>query len=119
MGERTALMQAVHGLMHAYGLVLPTGVAKFRQAVVEKLESDKDKRTTLSQELLGKLVQDFTTLEDQIAFYQEKLDTLTTTHPEGQHLMTMPGIGPRTATALIAAVGEVGVVKKGRQCAAW
>jgi transposase len=33
--------------------------------------------------------------------------------------MTIPGIGPMTATALLAAVGHVGVFKNGRQCAAW
>ena len=38
IGERTALMNEVHGLMHEYGIVIPTGVAKFRQAVVENLE---------------------------------------------------------------------------------
>src|SRR5262247_2282735 len=67
---RTALVNAVHGLMQEYGIVLPTGVAKFRQAVVEKLEAEKDKLTALSQELFGKLVQEFAILEDQIAFYQ-------------------------------------------------
>ena len=33
--------------------------------------------------------------------------------------MTIPGIGPITATALIAAVGDVGVFENGRQFAAW
>ena len=33
--------------------------------------------------------------------------------------MTIPGIGPITATALMAAVGDVGVFKNGRQFAAW
>jgi transposase len=40
MGERTALVHEVHGLLHEYGIVIPKGVAKFRQAVVGKLESD-------------------------------------------------------------------------------
>jgi len=45
MGERTALVNEVHGLMHEYGIVMPKGVAKFRQAVVGKLEAEKDKLT--------------------------------------------------------------------------
>jgi len=119
IGERTALINEVHGLMLEYGIVLPKGVAKFRQAVVEKLEAEKDKLTALSQELFWKLVQEFAALEDQITFYQEKLETLATTHPECQRLMTIPGGGPITATALVAAVGDVGVLKNGRQFAAW
>ena len=115
IGERTALINAVHGLMQEYGIVMPKGVAKFRQAMVEKLEAEKDKLTVLSQEIFWKLVKEFAALEDQSASYQEKLDTLATTHPECQRLMTIPGIGPLTATALIAAVGDVGVFKKGAQ----
>jgi transposase len=119
IGARTALINEVHGLMNEYGIVLPKGGAKFRQAVGEKLESDKDKLTTLRQEMFAKLVEEFATLEEQITYYQEKLESLATTHPECQRLMTIPGIGPITATALIAAVGNVGVFKNGRQFAAW
>src|SRR4029453_5174838 len=104
ISERTALINEVHGLMHEYGIVMPTGVAKFRQAVVEKLERDKDKLTALGQELFWKLVEEFAALEKQLAYYQEKLDTLATTHPECQRLMTIPGIGPLTATPLGPAV---------------
>lgn len=119
IGERTALINEVHGLMHEYGIVIPKGVSKFRQAVVEKLESEKDKLTTLSQEMFWQLVEAFVDLEKRIAFYQEKLEGLAQTHPECQRLITIPGLGPITATALIAAVGDVGVFKNGRQFAAW
>jgi transposase len=39
--------------------------------------------------------------------------------PVCQRLLTIPGIGPLTATALIAAVGDAQVFKDGRQFAAW
>jgi transposase len=99
--------------------VIPKGVAKFRQVVVEKLEAAKDTLTPLSQEMCGKLVKEGAALEEQIASYQEKLDTLAKKHPECQRLRTIPGIGPITATALVAAVGDSGVFKNGRQFAAW
>jgi transposase len=119
ISERTALINEVHGLMLEYGIVLPKGAAKFRQAVVEKLERDQDKLTALGQELFWKLLQEFVDLEKRIASYQERLEGLATTHPECQRLMTIPGIGAITATALVAAVGDVGVFKNGRQFAAW
>jgi transposase len=119
IGARTALINEVHGLMHEYGIVMPKGVSKFRQAVVEKLESEKDKLTALSQEMFWKLVEEFAALEKQLAYYQEKLDTLATTPPECQRLMTIPGIGPLTATALVATVSDASAFKNGHQCAAW
>jgi len=86
---------------------------------VDKLESEQEKLTALSQERFGTLVEEFVALEQQLASYQEKREALATTHPEGQRLMTIPGIGLITVTVLVAAVGDVGVLKNGRQCAAW
>jgi transposase len=119
MGERTALVNEVHGLLHEYGMVIPKGVAKFRQAVVGTLEAEQDKLTPLSQEMFWKLVEEFGALEKQLAYYQEKLEALATTHPECQRLMTIPGIGPLSATALVAAVSDASAFKNGRQFAAW
>jgi transposase len=119
MGERTALVNEVHGLLHEYGIVIPKGGAKFRQAVVSQLESAKDKLSALSQEMFWKLVEEFAALEKQLAYDQEKLEALATTHPECQRLMTIPGIGPFTATALVAAVSDASAFKNGRQFAAW
>ena len=119
MGARTALVNEVHGLLTEYGIVVPKGVSKFRQTVVSKLESEQDKLTPLSQEMFGKLVEEFTALETQLAYYQAQLDTLATTHPECQRLLTIPGIGPLTATALVAAVSDATAFKNGRQFAAW
>ena len=119
ISERTALVNAVHGLLHEDGIVLPKGVGKFRQAVVGKLESAKDKLTPLSQEMFWKLVDECAALEKQLAYDQAKREALATTHPECQRLMTIPGIGPLTATALVAAVSNASAFKNGRQCAAW
>jgi transposase len=119
MGERTALVNEVHGLMHEYGIVLPKGVANFRQAVVGKLASEKDKLSALSQKMFEKLVEEFAALEEQLAYYQEQLEALAKTHPECQRLMTIPGIGPLGATALVAAVSDASAFKNGRQFAAW
>jgi transposase len=87
--------------------------------VVNKLEAAQDKLTSLSQEMFGKWVEEVATLEKQLAYDQEKREALATTHPECQRLMTIPGIGPFSATALGAAVSDASAFKNGRQCAAW
>ena len=83
--------------------MIPTGVAKLRQAVVGKREAEQDKLTPLSQEMFWQLVDECAACEKQLAYDQEKLEALATTHPACQRLMTIPGIGPRSATALVAA----------------
>src|SRR5262249_45747935 len=84
-----------------------------------KLEAEHAKLTPLSQDLFGKLWAEFKQMEAAVAYYDEKLQAMATTHPESQRLLTIPGIGPITATALIAAVGEGGGFTHCRQFAAW
>jgi transposase len=116
---RTALVNEMRGLLAEYGIVLPQGLAKFRQALMSTLEAEHTKLTPLGQELFHKLFGELGKLDAELAYYQDKLEALAQAHPVCQRLLTIPGIGPLTATALIAAVGDAGVFKNGRQFAAW
>src|SRR2546428_13619631 len=69
--------------------------------------------------MFWKLIEACAGLEKQLAYDQEKREALATTHPACQRLMTIPGMGPFSATALVAAVSEASACKNGRQCAAW
>jgi transposase len=119
MKARTALVNEIRGLLSEYGIVLPQGVAKLRALIVEKLEEEQRKLTPLSAELFRQLYDEFLALEKRLAYYDEKLATIGQAHPECQRLQTIPGIGPVSATALIAAIGDVTQFKNGRQLAAW
>ena len=119
VGARTALINAMRGLLAEYGIVLPVGVKAFRKSVVETLDAERAKLTPLSEELFGKLFKELEQADSEIASYDAKLQGMATTHPEAQRLLTIPGIGPLTATALLAAVSDVSVFKNGRQFAAW
>jgi transposase len=119
MKARTALVDEIRGLLSEYGIVLPQRVAKLRALIVEKLEEEQVKLTPLSTELFRQLYDEFLALEKRLAYYDEKLATIGQAHPECQRLQTIPGIGPVSATALIAAIGDVTQFKNGRQLAAW
>jgi transposase len=116
---RTALVNEMRGLLAEYGMVLPQGVAQFRQALVRTLEAAQTKLTPLSQALFHTLFEEFGRLAKEVAYYQEKLEALAHTHPVCQRLQTIPGLGPLTATALLAAVSDARVFTNGRQFAAW
>jgi transposase len=65
------------------------------------------------------LYEEFLALEKRVAYYHEKLQALARAHPVCQRVQAIPGIGPLTATALVAAVPKATHVKNGRQFAAW
>jgi transposase len=116
---RTALVNEMRGLLHEYGIILPQGITKFRTLVVRKLQEEQHKLTALSTEVFWQLYDEFLALEPRLAYYDEKLTAIGQAHPECQRLQTVPGIGPVTATALIAAISQVTQFKNGRQLAAW
>jgi transposase len=119
IGARTALIHEMRGLLAEYGIVLPVGVKAFRKSVVETLDAEQAKLTPRSEELFHNLLKELEKSDGEVAYYEEKLPGIATTPPESQRLLTIPGIGPLTATALLAAVSDVRVFKNGRQCAAW
>jgi transposase len=116
---RTALVNEMRGLLAEYGIVLPQGMAKFRQALLSTLEAEHTKLTPLGQDLFHKLFAELGKLDVELAYYQDKLEALAQAHPVCQRLLTIPGLGPLTATVLMAAVGDARVFKNGRQFAAW
>jgi transposase len=119
MNARTALVNEIRGLLSEYGIVLPQSIAKFRGLIVDRLEAEQAKLTALSTVVFWQLYDEFLAVEKRLAYYDEKLAAIGQAHPACQRLQTIPGIGPVTATALIAAIGDVTQFKNGRQLAAW
>ena len=102
-----------------YGIVLPKGRRAFCQALVGKLDSEQDKLTPLNQDLFHRLFDELLKVEKEVGYYDKKLESIAVSHPERQRLLSIPGIGPITATALIAAVSDVAEFESGRQFPAW
>src|SRR5262249_13128984 len=114
-----ALVNEMRGLFHEYGIILPQGMANFRPLVVHKLQEEQHKLTALSTEVFRQLYDEFLALEARLAYDDKKLTAIGQAHPECERLQTIPGIGPVTATALIAAISQVTQFKNGRELAAW
>jgi transposase len=116
---RTALINEIRGLLSAYGLVLPQGVTTFRQGLLPTREQAQAKLTALGRDIFRQLDAEWLILEKRLTYDNEPLETLGQAHPVCQRLLTIPGIGPLTATAWVAAVTDATHVKNGRQLAAW
>jgi transposase len=116
---RTALVNEICGLLSEYGIVLPQSLTKFRALIVSKLQNEQAKLTALSTEVFWQLYDEFLSLEKRLAYDDEKLAAIGRAHPECQRLQTIPGIGPISATAILAAISDATQFKNGRQFAAW
>lgn len=113
------LEPCVHSNFSEYGIVLPHGVTQFRHTFMATPEAERATLTPVSTELFAQLYDEFGALEKRLAYYTEKLEASGAAHSVCQRLGTVPGSGPLTATALVAAVSDASHWKNGWQCAAW
>ena len=69
--------------------------------------------------LLLELVAAITALSERIARAEKAIVAAVRKDPLGRRLMTVPGVGPITASAVLATVGDPGRFRNGRHFAAW
>ena len=119
IAHRTAQTNQMRGVMLEYGIVIPKGNGQVRRLVPEILENAGNGLTKEMCELLAHLWEVLVALDERIADYNAKIRAISESNVACKRLMTIPGIGSLTATALVAAIGDVSVFKNGREMAAW
>jgi len=117
--NRTAQSNQIRGLLMEYGIVLGKGVARLRKALPEVLEDADNSLSDMFRELLCGLADELRRLDERIAAYDMQIKHLSTESYACQRLMTIPGVGPMTATALAASVGDAKAFANGREMSAW
>jgi transposase len=116
---RTALVNQIRGLLAESGVVMPKGVAQVRQKLPFILEDAENGLTMLAREWLQALAAELPALDQRIQETNTRIQRVFENHEACQRLAQLEGVGPLTATALVAAVGEATTFKNGREFAAW
>lgn len=119
VARRTAQTNQVRGLLSEYGLIIPVGINHVRKALPNILEDADNALSGVFRELLNELYEELVHLDKRIQALEKKLVTLSVNNEDCKRLLTIPGIGLLTATALIAAIADISVFKNGRELAAW
>src|SRR5712671_3537470 len=116
---RTALINQIRGLLMEYGIVIPQRASQVRHKLPIVLEDAENGLTATAREWLHALAEELQALDQRIAATDQQIERVFEADEACQRLAQLPGIGPLTATALVAAVGDATEFKNGRQCAAW
>jgi len=117
--RRTAVINQMRGLLLERGITLRKGRCHLQAALPGILEDATTKLSGAVRLLLAQLKVEL----DQLIIRLEEVDALVKKIAQEsevcRRLDAIPGVGPLTATALIAAVGNGGAFRKGREFAAW
>lgn len=117
--ERTAYANRIRGLMAEFGFVIPQGNHYVAQRVPDLIEDASNELPSLFRQSMDRLLQHFKELDRQVHEMERQIQAWHRSHETSRKLEAIPGIGPITASALIASVGNGKNFNSGRELAAW
>ena len=118
LATRTARINTVRGLLREFGVVIPIG-ARHVVPALGSLEDDDGGVPSLLRPALAEAAREIRELEGRIRTVEHQLDAVAEQTPVVSRLCSIPGVGLLTATALVAAVGDVQRFPSGRHFASY
>jgi transposase len=116
---RTAQANQIRGLLGEYGLVVPQGIAYIAQRVPPLIEDAENELPGTFRRLIQRLLDHLKALQEQVDEIEVQIKAWHRASEASQRLEKVPGIGPLTASALVASIGDAKNFDNGRQFAAW
>ena len=116
---RTAQANQIRGLLLEYGITIPQGIKNIRKRVPEILEDGENELPGIFRQLLERLSEHLKDLDGQVDELDTQIHIWHQQNEASKRIACVPGMGPITATALIASIGDASSFTNGRQLAAW
>ena len=116
---RTAQANQIRGLLAEFGITIPQGIGHIATALPEILEDGENELPGRFRLLLQRLGDHLKEMDRQVTELEREITLWHRENEASRTLAQMPGIGPITASALSASVGDAKCFKNGRQLAAW
>ncbi len=120
MGTRTSRINALRGFLREFGIAIPVGARTGVEAIGRVLADPNTAVPDLIRGSAKLLVEEIRLLEARIAQVERELAAAARLSPACTTLLSIPGIGLLTATALVAATsGDVSHFQDARHFASW
>jgi transposase len=119
VNHRTAVVSQIRGLLLDRGIAFGKSITRARRMIPEILADQANELTTMAREAIGELWDLLCDLDRRIASFDKKIEALFKASEVCQRIAKIKGVGPKTATAIVAAVGDGAEFKNGRHMAAW
>ena len=115
----TAQANQIRGLLGEFGLIVPQGIGYITTRVPELIEDADNSLPGSFRQLVQRLLDHLKELDLQVEEIEAQIQAWHRNSELSTRLAQVPGIGPITASALVASVGDAKNFDDGRQLAAW
>lgn len=119
VASRTALINQMRAFCLEYGITFPQGAGLFRRDLPVALADQDNDLTPAMRRILADLSADLARLDQRITDLTREIEQIAARDGRARRLLTIPGIGPLAATALLAAIGDGRQFRRARDLAAW
>ena len=117
--ERTALINRIRGLLTEFGLVFAQSAEALRLALPEAIEDASNELPALARLALQRAHLSWLEIECHIAWCDERIAAHVRSDAQARTAAQLCGVGPVTASAIVASVGDFTQFKSGSQFGAW
>ena len=119
IGNRTAVINQLRGFLLEHGIPVRQGLRFLRQQLPQILATRTNVLSPRMVRIIGELMTDWEYLDERIERVTGEIEALARADESCRRLMTVPGLGPIIASAMVAAIGNGTAFAKGRDFAAW
>jgi len=116
---RTAQANQIRGLLGEFGLIIAQGIGHIATRVPELIEDASNELPGAFRLLIERLLDHLKELDTQVEALESQIVKWHRQSQASSKLAKVPGIGPITASALVATMGDAKNFDNGRQVAAW
>lgn len=117
--QRTALINQLRAILLERGLTFAKGRRSMVRLLPELLAADTDEISAGVRELLAQFWEELQDLQRRIDSLTTRIESAAAQHHACRKLAAIPGIGPMTATALVAAIADGSAFRRARDLSAW
>jgi transposase len=117
--ERTAVINRIRGLLAEFGVVFTQGPDALRGVLADALEDAGNELPGVARLALARAHAHWIEIDDHIAWCDERIAEHVRADDRARKAATLLGVGPVTASAIAASVGDIGQFANARQFGAW
>jgi transposase len=119
ISDRTAVINQIRSFLLERGIPVRQGLRFLRHQLPDLLATRTDVLSPRMVRIVEDLVGDWSHLDERIENVTDEIEALARDDASCRQLMTVPGVGPIIASAMVAAIGNGTAFAKGRDFAAW